>query len=175
MSSPSPYSQKLRAIGVVPGVDMTAEAALAKLSHLLASGQSREKVKELMSTNLRGELTVLDSMDHKLSLKSSIFLREVANTLNISSSKVWRYAHWVRLFTKWGGGGVVEKNHLARENDESHGYETNYQMKTSNYELLLKSRTRMCWFYKEALDFLNKLKAIIFHNMLYWSFFIKKN
>lgn len=80
--------QKLREIGVVPGVDMMAEAALTKLSYLLARGYSRDMVKEMLSINLRGELTVLDPIKQNLSLKNSAFLREVANSLNISSSKV---------------------------------------------------------------------------------------
>jgi len=67
---------------------MTAEAALTKLSCLLARGLTRGKIKDLMCTNMRGELTVLDAGDQTLSLKNSALLREIANTLNISSSKV---------------------------------------------------------------------------------------
>ena len=67
---------------------MTAEASLTKLSYLLAKGLTRDKVKDLMCTNMRGELTVLDAGDQTLSLKNSALLREVANSLNISSSKV---------------------------------------------------------------------------------------
>lgn len=44
--------------GVVSGHDMTVEAALAKLMHLLGSGLSTDEVKRLMGTNLRGELTI---------------------------------------------------------------------------------------------------------------------
>jgi lysophospholipase len=42
---------------VVPGGDMTPECALTKLSYLLSKGYTPEKVRELMQTNLRGELT----------------------------------------------------------------------------------------------------------------------
>ena len=43
--------------GVVSGVDMTVEAALAKLSHLLSLDLPPERVRELMPRSLRGELT----------------------------------------------------------------------------------------------------------------------
>ncbi|KAJ9057524.1 hypothetical protein DSO57_1021849 [Entomophthora muscae] len=42
---------------VVPGIDMTPECALTKLSYLLAKGFSAEEVRLLMKQNLRGELT----------------------------------------------------------------------------------------------------------------------
>lgn len=43
--------------GVISGYDMTAEAALAKLSYLLSQNLSVGEIKRLMQTNLRGELT----------------------------------------------------------------------------------------------------------------------
>ena len=43
--------------GVISGYDMTAEAALTKLSYLLNNEEDTAKVKALMQTNLRGELT----------------------------------------------------------------------------------------------------------------------
>jgi L-asparaginase len=43
--------------GVISGFDMTPEAALAKLSFLQSQKLSVAKIKELMQTNLRGELT----------------------------------------------------------------------------------------------------------------------
>jgi L-asparaginase len=43
--------------GVVSGYDLTAEAALAKLFQLLQQGHPPDRVKALMQTDLRGELT----------------------------------------------------------------------------------------------------------------------
>jgi L-asparaginase len=50
-------SIKLKEIGVVSGHDMTFEAALAKLMFLLARKPSKSKLRELLETSLRGELT----------------------------------------------------------------------------------------------------------------------
>ncbi|KAG8529844.1 uncharacterized protein KY384_005325 [Bacidia gigantensis] len=48
----------LKRAGVIPGADMTSEAALAKMSYLLAlPGMTTEKVINQMSVSLRGELT----------------------------------------------------------------------------------------------------------------------
>ncbi|HJL19844.1 MAG TPA: asparaginase [Sandaracinaceae bacterium LLY-WYZ-13_1] len=43
--------------GVVPGADMTAEAALAKLAFLLGQDLSTEQIRERLGVSLRGELT----------------------------------------------------------------------------------------------------------------------
>ncbi|KAF9579064.1 hypothetical protein BGW38_004842, partial [Lunasporangiospora selenospora] len=45
--------------GVIPGNDMTPECALTKLSYLLGHNLSIPKVREMMTRNLRGELTVI--------------------------------------------------------------------------------------------------------------------
>ncbi|KAG0000374.1 hypothetical protein BGZ79_006016 [Entomortierella chlamydospora] len=45
--------------GVIPGNDMTPECALTKLSYLLGHNLPIPKVREMMTTNLRGELTVI--------------------------------------------------------------------------------------------------------------------
>lgn len=47
----------LRRAGVIPGGDMTPEAALTKLSYLLSRGLSPREVRRLMQRDLRGELT----------------------------------------------------------------------------------------------------------------------
>ncbi|HEX2620208.1 MAG TPA: asparaginase [Phototrophicaceae bacterium] len=47
----------LAKIGVISGYDMTTEAALAKMFYLFSQDLIPERVRELMLTNLRGELT----------------------------------------------------------------------------------------------------------------------
>jgi L-asparaginase len=47
----------LAAAGVVSGADMTVEAALAKLSYLLSLGLPVAEVRDLITRDLRGELT----------------------------------------------------------------------------------------------------------------------
>lgn len=47
----------LREVGVVSGHDMTPEAALAKLHYLLSKSLSIAEIKQLLLTNLRGELS----------------------------------------------------------------------------------------------------------------------
>jgi L-asparaginase len=51
-------SSELVRAGAVSGYDMTTEAAVAKLYYLFSKGYSKEEIKEKMSANLRGELTV---------------------------------------------------------------------------------------------------------------------
>lgn len=50
-------SNALKKFGAVGCYDMTTEAAIAKLYYLFSCGYSREKIKELMETDLRGEMT----------------------------------------------------------------------------------------------------------------------
>ena len=72
--------QSLAAVGVVGGADMTIEAALTKLSYLLAQDLSIEEVRKLMTKNLRGELT--EEKKTKFSFKDQSFIRSVALVLN---------------------------------------------------------------------------------------------
>jgi L-asparaginase/Glu-tRNA(Gln) amidotransferase subunit D len=44
-------------LGLIPGGDMTCEAAVAKLSFLASQDLSYNEIKELIPKNLRGELT----------------------------------------------------------------------------------------------------------------------
>lgn len=50
-------SSHLKKIGVTSGADLTFESAITKLMFLLGQNQSTDKLKQLLQTNLRGELT----------------------------------------------------------------------------------------------------------------------
>ncbi len=52
-------STALKRAGAVSGLDMTTEAAVAKLYYLFSKGYSPELIKEQMERNLRGELTLV--------------------------------------------------------------------------------------------------------------------
>ena len=50
-------SSALKRAGAVSGLDMTTEAAVAKLYYLFSCGYDKETVKQLMERDLRGEIT----------------------------------------------------------------------------------------------------------------------
>jgi L-asparaginase len=50
-------SVALKKMGLIDGKDMTSEAALAKMMHLLAQGESPEKFKRRFEASMRGEVT----------------------------------------------------------------------------------------------------------------------
>jgi len=51
-------SSQLKKIGVVSGADLTFESAITKLMFLLGQNISNEKIKKLLQTNLRGEISL---------------------------------------------------------------------------------------------------------------------
>ena len=55
-------SSELVRAGAVSGYDMTTEAAVAKLYYLFSHGYTKEEIKKMMETNLRGELTNASSL-----------------------------------------------------------------------------------------------------------------
>ncbi|KAL9018907.1 MAG: hypothetical protein Q9185_003819 [Variospora sp. 1 TL-2023] len=67
-------AMRLERAGLVPGHDMTTEAALAKLSYLLGQDLSTEGVSQQMAVSLRGELTehTAIAFQHPRSLPSHV-------------------------------------------------------------------------------------------------------
>ncbi|KGL73377.1 60 kDa lysophospholipase, partial [Tinamus guttatus] len=76
--------QTLADVGIIPGGDMTPEAALAKLSYTLSKCElTWEEKRQMLSENLRGEMTVVPTGD-KISLRDSKFIQVIAKSLSIS-------------------------------------------------------------------------------------------
>ncbi|KAL7873198.1 hypothetical protein AOLI_G00122690 [Acnodon oligacanthus] len=70
--------------GLVAGCDMTPEAALSKLSYVLARKDlTTQEKKKMLSHNLRGEM-IADLEGAKLSLSDSRFIQVIAKSLSIS-------------------------------------------------------------------------------------------
>ncbi|XP_012502569.1 PREDICTED: 60 kDa lysophospholipase isoform X6 [Propithecus coquereli] len=74
--------------GIVSGLDMTSEAALAKLSYVLGQpGLSLDDRKELLAKDLRGEMTPPTADERRPSLLGSTWGRGVAWLLGLSGSQ----------------------------------------------------------------------------------------
>uniref|UniRef100_A0A3B4DM05 asparaginase n=1 Tax=Pygocentrus nattereri TaxID=42514 RepID=A0A3B4DM05_PYGNA len=70
--------------GLVAGCDMTPEAALSKLSYVLARKDlTTQEKKKMLSHNLRGEM-IADLEGAKLTLSDSRFIQVIAKSLSIS-------------------------------------------------------------------------------------------
>ena len=68
--------------GVIPGLDMTTEAGLAKLCYILGiKGLSDQERRDMMKENLRGEITV--SQTNNRTLMDNQFVRAVTNKLGV--------------------------------------------------------------------------------------------
>eukprot|EP00347_Sterkiella_histriomuscorum_P002989 403366027 len=73
--------RSLTEIGAVLGQDMTMESCYAKLSYLLGKDYSNQKIKKMLSKNLRGELTDLKHKEKVFSLKNSKLVEAIAKVL----------------------------------------------------------------------------------------------
>ncbi|CAH2328630.1 60 kDa lysophospholipase [Pelobates cultripes] len=70
--------------GVIPGCDLTPEAALAKLSYVLGKTHlNQEEKRKMLFENLRGEMTV-SATGAKISLRDSRFIQLVAKSVGVS-------------------------------------------------------------------------------------------
>uniref|UniRef100_A0A3B1IV50 asparaginase n=1 Tax=Astyanax mexicanus TaxID=7994 RepID=A0A3B1IV50_ASTMX len=70
--------------GLVAGCDMTPEAALSKLSYVLAKKElTTQEKRKMLSRNLRGEM-IADLEGAKLTLSDSRFIQVIAKSLSIS-------------------------------------------------------------------------------------------
>jgi hypothetical protein len=73
-------------MGAVLGQDMTVECVYAKLSYLLGKGYSIMKIKKMMMTSMKGELTDIKKQEETFNLKNSQMVRAIAKVLKAEGS-----------------------------------------------------------------------------------------
>ena len=74
-------------MGCILALDMTTECLFAKLSYLLGKGYSKERIKVLMKTSMRGELTNTLVDDHNFELVHSDMVMAVAEYMNVTDNE----------------------------------------------------------------------------------------
>jgi len=77
-------------LGAVLGQDMTLECCYAKLSFLLGKNYSNDKIKKMLTTSLRGELTDIKRTKELFSLKNSNLVRSIAKVLNSQEAEDYK-------------------------------------------------------------------------------------
>ena len=88
MSADYETGQALLDVGAIPGSDITGEAALAKLAHVLSLDISFDERREMMLRSLVGEMTVQIRMEKKDELNPSVeidMIKAVAASMNLTS------------------------------------------------------------------------------------------
>lgn len=69
---------------------MTLECCYAKLSYLLGKGYSNDKIKAMLITSMRGELTDMRRQKEIFSLKNSNLVRAIAKVLNSEEAEDYK-------------------------------------------------------------------------------------
>ena len=93
---------QLKRAGVVPGHDMTSEAALAKLSYLLGQGLLNDEITQQMVRSLRGELTEQTAMAFQHPSGLPAYVAELAALgYAISKGQVGEVAEVLKGSLRW--------------------------------------------------------------------------
>jgi hypothetical protein len=69
---------------------MTLECCYAKLSYLIGKGYSSDKIKKLLVSSMRGELTDLKQRKERFSLKNSNLVKAIAKVLNSNEGEDYK-------------------------------------------------------------------------------------
>jgi len=78
--APNGMGKLYEELGLIPGLDMTVECAIAKLTYLLGKNLPKEEVKKLVGENLRGEMT--EQVAIGFERKESSILETIACSFN---------------------------------------------------------------------------------------------
>lgn len=73
-------------LGCLLAQDMTLECLFAKLSYLIGKGYSLERIRLLMATSMRGELTSKAETEEKYEFTNNDMVFSVADYMNVNSN-----------------------------------------------------------------------------------------